>query len=1206
NPLVKLDGSSVAATTRAVPLEPDHPLADLGNKASARPLFVMRLVALTMLTPKLWDGILLIAAASRFRKHQRQIKTAEDALHRLTEARSLTDNKYLIEIVKRMREPVRDPRRLPPSEQPFQSQFMSKQVCQDLLEVITKADESGNLPRIDTQAVLDIYGYAKSQGWEIDSPVLSDTAEFLANSSYNGYVDAVAIMHKEHLKTVADLRLTNDSGYVKLQRKRLILQLERFNVSKLESNQIPLNELQSRVDELSADQKRQANAALAVDPLDTAMEIAHTLADRSFVSQISFFSVLVRALCVRERVADAEWLFGIMKSHGGFKHVGNIYASMMSLYYRVNRPSKAEALFSEFRSQWQAEWSQIQSVRVMPDPVSATAEEWRLKHEDHIENPHVITTGELQAIRSTAADPFYQYSLALLGSEDVSNVVDFIVDAKYREFVAFTPNHFDILNRLVVENDYLDLGVKLFLEIMRGAHIDGGRGIVAKDVIYSEQPRYRNMSRILWALPKAGRWEEAWKIVDVENMNSDTPMLHSNALKALMRIALAKGSVVEAKACAERLRELVHHYPKATHNITNGWLDDVFIYTQRIYRQPVPSGQHPVSELVEALVCSGDRMHGFSMAEWNARLIKYTLYSKVLGNAVRAQVHDELFSIICRHDLLSLLQVRRVALAAVDGVLDRIPQSAKRVPVKISDAALGWKPFIETDMTPSDQLQLKLEKHFPERSDSAFWQCALELIVRETRQTTVDDDARKALLVLKLAFIAQAKIPPSTLTMANQLLLEARLPIVDISTGDLLPEIEQIRRASAHEQFKINNDSSIREKTRWYLACRRRFEIPALKQLTLLVVDLVNHGGRDEWEPIFRDHMPEFLESMCNPSFSSARERILYARSIWSHAIAAYSRLGEIEAAANYYNKIIDIGSFPHPQAAGDLLSALKSSDTPLPVLRANWSTSADTLYGLDPTLPPTGQSPADLVLATVDQEERNEQLAQIGLCMLYGSYRSNLRVTDYFTNTVLNVLRMSGKMGLIRHLFETVAPTAIQSMPHFERHHPSYQLSAATWALFISTAVEFGERALAEHWFKGYRLTALPLFLKHRHAYSPFTDKLSPNAKLYHLAIPYYITPQVWHPRDRYGRVPVPAYNLEEVKRQIEMDRLRELDGLRPTTAGSQKMISIYTCVVEYRDMAKAESLATGILALSQDKILPKAVTILPKLNWAKCASHM
>ncbi|KAJ1950362.1 hypothetical protein EC988_004418, partial [Linderina pennispora] len=114
------------------------------------------------------------------------IETAKDALDRIAEARSVPDSKYLVEILGSMRDTAGDTKNGPSSAVPFRTHLLSRHVCQDLLEVIAKTDESANETFVGTRTILDVYEYAKSQGWEIDSVVLADTAILLAKRSLDG------------------------------------------------------------------------------------------------------------------------------------------------------------------------------------------------------------------------------------------------------------------------------------------------------------------------------------------------------------------------------------------------------------------------------------------------------------------------------------------------------------------------------------------------------------------------------------------------------------------------------------------------------------------------------------------------------------------------------------------------------------------------------------------------------------------------------------------------------------------------------------------------------------------------------------------------------------------------------------------------------------------------------------------------------------
>ncbi|KAJ1949181.1 hypothetical protein EC988_004874, partial [Linderina pennispora] len=579
-----------------------------------------------------------------------------------------------------------------------------------------------------------------------------------------------------------------------------------------------------------------------------------------------------------------------------------------------------------------------------------------------------------------------------------------------------------------------------------------------------------------------------------------------------------------------------------------------------------------------------------------------------------------LLEIINRRQLLDVPDIRAVVLSVVNRTLGVSPKAGKDAPIRIDDESAGWK----------------VESSIMESSDSQFWQCALDAIVREAAdRPDIHELEFNALSVLKAMRSKKAKVPPSSLSAVEQLVAKAGKSVVDSRKGGLILAAEQASKALAHMKHgdatasqttdqhqkvkwrirsrsssatpNVKNNSPIKDKLEWYRSCRRNFEVPDAKYLTRLISDLAERGRRDEWEPIVKEHMPEYMEAMANTESVKARDRTKFAVSVWESAMVSYVQIGDIEEAVRYFQMIVDMGKFATPFACAKLLLALKSSEAPLPVLNARWSSSEKSIYGLEPMLPPSGQSPADLLLVSTDQAEHNEQLAQIGLYMLYGCFRSHRHASNFFYNVLFGVLGKARMMSQIRHIFEGVIPAAIRSMPPADRLNPALLPTPLTWGYVIAVAMECSERTLAEYWFKEYRMSAMPVFREEGSSYSRIINQnIPPYARLFNLANPYYIIPAIWRPLDKNRQEQNPAYDLAEVEQQLEMDRLRALDKLPLPFKGVRKMLAIYTCVDEHRNLEAAESLASEIIALSEDRALPRNLRKITSVDFAQCWRHM
>ncbi|KAJ2160463.1 hypothetical protein GGF46_002225 [Coemansia sp. RSA 552] len=400
----------------------------------------------------------------------------------------------------------------------------------------------------------------------------------------------------------------------------------------------------------------------------------------------------------------------------------------------------------------------------------------------------------------------------------------------------------------------------------------------------------------------------------------------------------------------------------------------------------------------------------------------------------------------------------------------------------------------------------------------------------------------------------------------------------------------QVDRFSTAELPPIKVGTPYADKMEWYRAVRRRVIIPDLEPLAWLVRDSIQRKDLERWTSIIRDHLPGYLEALeKDDSPGGPARRKSYIQRMWSLAIQAYAAIGDIECAMEYYRGIVLEGSYPSGQGLGTLLKALIATKLPLPVLPKGWDGPEVDVCGMKPADPPRGEHPSDAYIIPVSQQHRKQLVAEMGLAMVYASLRQEIWPTTFLYNVVFWSLINARTIGPMRQLFETVIPRAARKMPARFRINPNFMLSPVIWSTAISGAVACGERALAEYWFKEYRMFAMPTFREESSAYSRFANRGWPKySRLFLLARPYYLIPRIEHPAPKDGTAPVAQYDLREVEVQLEMDRLRALDKLPLAVKDALQMLKIYTQVDEHRDMPGAEVLADEVRALSQDKSIP------------------
>ncbi|KAJ2078472.1 hypothetical protein H4R24_004450 [Coemansia sp. RSA 988] len=393
---------------------------------------------------------------------------------------------------------------------------------------------------------------------------------------------------------------------------------------------------------------------------------------------------------------------------------------------------------------------------------------------------------------------------------------------------------------------------------------------------------------------------------------------------------------------------------------------------------------------------------------------------------------------------------------------------------------------------------------------------------------------------------------------------------------------------------EIKRNMPYLQKKRWYDECRRRGHIPPVNSFSWLVRDGIEQSDRKFWEPVIRDHLPGYLAKL--ESHVDHRGKLYcrgFAVTIWSHAIFAYASVGEIEEAMLYFRRIVNAGEYPVSQSTAVLLNVLSSTELqlPIPVIPRGWDGPTYSVCGMKPVYPPRGESPSDTFIVPATTDERTNMVAEVGLAMYYASLRCGKWPTTYFTCVLLSSLARARMVKEMRNVFDEVIPRVSHAMPPRLRISPSFMQSPVMWLMAIRGAAKCGERALAEYWFKEYRMSAMPIFREEASAYSRFVYRTLPKyARLFSLGRPYYAIPRINRPLVDNDIAPTPWYDLQEVEMQLEMDRLRALDKLPLDYHGASRMLTIYSQVEEHQNMDSAEILADEIQALHKDLQVPKS----------------
>lgn len=1063
--------------------------------------------------------------------------TPKELSDRIAEARVTSCRQYLLAVINSARQED--------SDSGFQTHLINKETCENLLDVIGRASANVSTARISSNIPVELLNLAMARNWEIDSQILQLAAIYLSLYSYYSYERAARLVSRvsAFVNNANSTAATKTNSYWS------------YPLSSQDISELTPKDLQRQAGKvLSADQKRAFNELLADDPIDTAIEIVRLLVEtRQFQINHHLRAFLMKALRVHEdgsgrRIKEAEWLLAATgQNEKQFSRKGDICALMMSMNYQLGDEAAAIDLYTTFNLAWNKRLEQLVQTQVTPDQTAKRAELWRLQHQSQVENPQVLYMDELLKIRNQAAPPYYRFALELARQNKIEEALAFLEEAKSKQLVVFGAEQYGSIILALLVRNRVDQAYALYTSMTHSENADSPKTIAANRVFFGVQPSSYTATSLIYALSKTNDWDWIWRIVDGGTYNFGP---HINCAKLLLEKAIDSGEVYQVARSSELIAHATSRVRGREWLINNEWIKRILTKTLESNKPAALLGFVTKSLFVDPAASNVD-----DAVEWNSQIFRIALncthqHRQALDPSVVSEVMCKLYDSIPKYRLLQSQQVCKMLQAiAKDVVRDYTPQN----PDTLADSL--------------SRQHVQLNKQFFECSIAAFNQCS---------SSSSDEED----IVVSLKRLAAA----------------CNITIVDTSSNsNTIDKVDgQTSRPLSPPPVSIRNISfgtPLPEKMEWYKRHQEAGMVPPLRQMSWFVSELMKKEPQSVWEPIVSNDVPGILLELSADRASEVSLRQRYATTILSSAVFKYTTLGYVEEAMVYYRRIVNEGSYPISQSTAAMLSTLSSTDQPLPVLpQVLHDDPAKKVFGLDPIQPPQGSSKTDQFLAPRSYSERRSYIADIGMSMLYESLRHKLWPTAHFYSVLLAVLGQAGRMKELRFVFETVMPNTMRSMPAKYRLDPAFMPSPVIWSMAIREAARAGDTALAELWFKEYRMSAMPIFREESSAYSRFVHRKQPKyARLLILSRPYYIIPPIKLPSSKNGTAPEPWYNLEQVEKQLEMDRLRALDKLPLAYLDATKMLVIYTRVKEHRDMESAEVLAGEIRALYEDKELPK-----------------
>ncbi|KAJ2492509.1 hypothetical protein IWW37_001414 [Coemansia sp. RSA 2050] len=1115
----------------------------------------------------------------------------------------------------------------------FKPHLLNEEVCARLMLAIHQSSTPKIDQRIDSRVLVELFNVSRARGWDISPTVLEHVAMYLARSSLNGI--SMGIRHVGHWSRI---RAVNEGMGDPHLYSHIYSDLDVFETSLATIWQQARTILLPR-------HMRTLESHLQDDSLDTIMDIARLLSDKQYKPNPDFGTCILRALCARERRLDAEWLFERSQSKGKWRDLGVECSLMMSLYYRIGDPSAAEAVFDRFRDEWRRHCNVISSTMVMPDESSLRAEHWRQLHEDNAEPYPILHVGALRKQRCHAAGPFYRRALELVRAEHINEAMQLLDDSRHKEFVSIDSAQLSALVSTMLAHGFVNQAYAIHIEFQHDLNTVSEKAVITSDILLGASTHSFALTYLVRELGELDDWDRIWCAIGSYS-DSQRAYPHIDLVRRLLERALTTGNAYHAVKCAHLIQYIGTRDKKTVLSMPENWIELTLASALKLSVSPDSSQSHPFVDVASALLFTDMSVSDQIYSGWNAAVVSQALAMLSCSFDVDpTDLHSRIYQVISQHNLTRSPQMCAVLQGAAVEMLDTIPESLKSIPSTSDDVSCGWAGYLPGGNINSNGLMaVSAEKGVDLSSSSAFWECTVRAFACPAGTLEASRAARYLLLTLKLAFIGKAKVSPIALNMANGMLRANECPVVSIYTGDLERQQPVTRQAETPKQvlcsstiisrlntnpimiqlskepplggdrlatnppIPVNATSSLDDKLRWYNHCRRSCTIPALAPLAFLVRELMSKGKNQLWEHIADKDMPLYVAVLGSLGQAGQVLQRQYAMKVWSDVIYQYAKLQKLEEAAEYHRRIVDAGTYPRPAANAEMLAALVSSGSaPVPALPFAVSGHLRKVFGLRPAFPPSGESPADLFLATTNDAHRAELVAKVGMSMLYTMLHRKMWPAVYFYTVLLSALGKAGRINRLREVFEVVMPEMLRALPLIYRTKPNMVSLPDIWTVAISEAVKGGHLDLAKLWFTEYRMSAMPLFREEGSPYSRVVCQSLPSyVRLLRLSSPYYLIPQIGRRALEPGVSAGPWYDLEQVEMQLEMDRLRALDKLPLPYYEAAKMLNIYANVAEHNDMRAAEGLAAEIMALNADGRIPARSRPNGGLDLAYCWKNM
>ncbi|KAJ1896872.1 hypothetical protein LPJ81_004649, partial [Coemansia sp. IMI 209127] len=775
---------------------------------------------------------------------------------------------------------------------------------------------------------------------------------------------------------------------------------------------------------------------------------------------------MIRLLCAYEREPDAEWVLSLAKNTHG-KYIGDNIASMMAMYYRRGNAARAESLFEEFKETCEHGFQKIRNVTVMPDGVSVQVERWQLEHEEGIEKPNVISTRELWKFRSRHSAPFFRKALEHVYRKEVDIAVACLQEARYKGLAALSPSQLDAIILNMIGHGFLADAFGVFASFRSGMNAAGGTGIATHQVISSDLPSHLGLAALLNEFGRASDWNRVWQIISGVK-GAPGNLVRVETVQALLFQALASKDWPQAIKFANRIATLVFRDGIELQGFSGDCMRSLFGCLVEHGAILSRGERHLLTEVVESLLHKNALAMGSVYEEWNSCILQCAFDSidtDTLTESLR--LWNEISDVISKYDLSKQQLVCLTITNAAISLLDSVPGKYRAVPITTAQVAdSGWNGFVlssDSGTYEAERQEAVWVAGFHSKGSDHLWECMLDVFTKSAHRQYPKILFKYILLVFKFAFLGKASLNIQVVNAANEALLAANQPTVDPGTGNLLScdKLTNIREqsqklklsdgdtsssavpnaprmasacdkalagaSSGQASMRIKYDTPLHGKLKWYKNCCENNEIPHYSTLKLILKDAIKNGMRYHWEPIVRDHMPKYLESLSSCYSGDVTDlRQKYADAIWSQAINQYAALGEIEEAADFFRRIVWLGGYPVSHATAGLLTSLVASSLPLPVLPRDWHGETREVFKMEPAYPPQGDSSADLFIVPSNLGERNKIVAEIGLSMLYSMLRREIWPTTYFYCVLFSVLGQARMDAPLKHIFSNVMPLAM------------------------------------------------------------------------------------------------------------------------------------------------------------------------------------